>query len=123
LFPEGAHEANVEAAERAAAILEADYRRTGESLLIRVERQTFVRLPKTQALAFGIHTYSHPLSSIADDSQSLGALHRLLGEYSEDRLRYSAMLAIKTPVMRWLPEKLSCQDCKAGEGGAELSVG
>jgi len=106
LFPEGAHDANVDASERAAARLAEDYRRAGESLWIRVERQTFVRLPETRALAFGIHTYSHPLSSLAADGESLQALHRLVGEYAEERLRYSAMLAIKAPLMRWLEERL-----------------
>jgi dimethylamine monooxygenase subunit A len=106
LFPEGAHEANVESSARAATALEKDHRRAGDNLWIRVERQTFVRLPGTKALAFGIHTYSHALSSLADDAESLGALHRLIGEYSEDRLRYSAMLAIKTPIMHWLEDRL-----------------
>jgi hypothetical protein len=107
LFPEGAHDANVEASARAAAALEDNYRGAGDSLWIRVERQTFVRLPETKALAFGIHTYSHPLSSLADDAESLAALHRLIGEYSEDRLRYSAMLTTKAPTMRWLEERLA----------------
>ena len=107
LFPEGSHDANVEASERAAEALDDDHRRAGEMLWVRVERQTFVRLPETRALAFGIHTYSHPLSSIADDGESLAALHRLVGEYSEDRLRYSAMLAIRAPLMRWLEDRLA----------------
>lgn len=107
LFPEGAHDANVEASERAAEALNDDFRRAGDRLWIRAERQTFVRLPESRALAFGIHTYSHPLSSLVDDGESLAALHRLIGEYSEDRLRYSAMLAIKTPIMRWLEDKLA----------------
>jgi hypothetical protein len=34
-------------------------------------------------------------------------LHRLLGEYSDARLRYSAMLMIKAPVIRWLEESLA----------------
>ncbi len=107
LFPEGSHDANVEASDRAALALAEDYRRAGDMLWIRAERQTFVRLPRTGALAFGIHTYSHPLSSVADDGESLAALHRLIGEYSDDRLRYSAMLAIKIPIMRWLEDKLA----------------
>jgi dimethylamine monooxygenase subunit A len=107
LFPEGSHDANVAASARTAAALEEDFRRTGDCLWIRAERQTFVRLPETKALAFGIHTYSHPLSSLHDDAESLGALHRVIGEYAEDRLRYSAMLAIKAPIMRWLEYRLA----------------
>ena len=107
LFPEGAHDANVEASERAAQALNDDFHHAGDRLWIRAERQTFVRLPESRALAFGIHTYSHKLSSLADDAESLAALHRLIGEYSEDRLRYSAMLTIKAPIMRWLEERLA----------------
>lgn len=107
LFPEGSHDANVEGSERLVAVLEANYRLVPDRLWVRVERQTFVRLPETGALAFGIHTYSHPLSSLGDDRESLSALYRLIGEYSEDRLRYSAMLAIKAPIMRWLEESMA----------------
>jgi hypothetical protein len=106
LFPEGAHDANVEAAGRAAAMLDDDYRLAGDLLWLRVERQTFVRLPESRALAFGIYTYSHPLSSLSDDGRSLAALHRLLSEYSTDRLRYAAMVEIKAAVMRWLEASL-----------------
>ena len=116
LFPEGAHDANVEAAERTAVALEDDYGRAGDLLWLRVERQTFVRLPESRALAFGIYTYSHSLSSLAQDSESLAALHRLIGEYSQDRLIYSAMLAIKTPVMRWLEASLENLAARSNAG-------
>ena len=65
------------------------------------ERQTFLRLPETSALAFGIHTYSDPLATIAGDAESLGALHRLLGSYSDERLAYGGMLGTQPAIMRW----------------------
>ena len=107
LFPEGSHDANVAMARRTAARLADDHRRCGELLWVRSERQTFLRLPQTMALAFGIHTYSDPLSSLADDRESLLALHRLLGEYSEARLAYSAMLELRDPVRRWIEDRLA----------------
>ena len=106
LFPEGAHEANVADSERAAAILNDDFRLAGEMLWLRVERQTFLRLPETGALAFGIHTLSDPLSTLAEDAQSLEAIASLLAGYSEDRLRYSAMWATREPILRWIAERL-----------------
>lgn len=102
LFPEGSHDANVAAAARTAEALAADFRRVGDLLWLRVERQTFLRLPETQALAFGIHTSSHPLSMLAGDQASLEAIARLLAEYSEERLVYSAMNAIRAPLSRWI---------------------
>jgi len=107
LFPEGSHDANVAAGEAAARLLAADHRRAGEVLWLRVERQTFVRLPETGALAFGIHTSSDPLSSIADDRDSLSALARLLGGYSEARLAYGGMLATRPVILAWIADRLS----------------
>jgi hypothetical protein len=107
LFPEGSHDANVAAGEAAAQALAMDHRIAGERLWLRVERQTFVRLPQTQSLAFGIHTYSDPLSTIAQDRESLGALHRLLGSYSDERLAYGGMLATRGPILRWIEDQLA----------------
>ena len=106
LFPERSHAANIAASEEAARLLKADYRRAGDVLNLRVERQTFLRLPETGALAFGIHTYSDPLASIAGERDSLAALDRLLGEYSEARLAYGGMLATRASIMRWIAERL-----------------
>ncbi|MCX7345194.1 MAG: DUF3445 domain-containing protein [Alphaproteobacteria bacterium] len=86
------------------------HRRCGDRLWIRSERQTFMRLPRTMALAFGIHTYSDPLSALADDRESLAALHKLLGDYTEERLSYSAMLGLRDPVRRWIEDRLAVAD-------------
>jgi dimethylamine monooxygenase subunit A len=107
LFPQGWHHANVTAAEDLSRSLVADPSGAGDKLWLRVERQTFVRLPQTGALAFGIHTYSDPLSSLAGDRDSLVAIHRLIGEYSEDRLRYSGLLTIRAPLLQWIERQLS----------------
>ena len=107
LFPEGSHAANVEAGEDAARVLSADHRKAGDTLWLRVERQTFMRLPETGALAFGIHTYSDPLSTIAQDRESLAALHRLLSGYSDERLAYGGMLATRAAILRWIDDALT----------------
>ena len=107
LFPERSHEANVKAGEEAARVLNADHHQACHMLWLRVERQTFVRLPQTGALAFGIHTYSDPLSVIADDRESLSALQRLLGSYSDERLAYGGMLATRAAILRWIDDALA----------------
>ncbi len=106
LFPPPSAEGFRGRAEWVAAALAEDFRRAGEILWLRVERQTFLRLPETGALAFGIHTYSDPLSVIETDGESLAALHRLLGEYSEERLRYAGMLEFRDAVRRWAEARL-----------------
>lgn len=105
LFPVSAHEANEAAAREVAQQLVEDPSRAGEVLWLRVERQTFVRLPLTGVLAFGICTYSDPLASIEDDDESLAALRRLLEEYSPERLRYAAMTELRDPVLRWIASR------------------
>lgn len=107
LFPETSHQANVEAGLRAGRILAADFEKAGDMLWLRVERQTFLRLPETGALAFGIHTCSDPLSRIADDRESLLAIDRLLGEYSPQRLAYAGMLETRDPLRRWIDRRLA----------------
>jgi hypothetical protein len=69
---------------------------------MRVERQTLRRLPETRAVAFSIHTYSDPLSSLMNDSAALHALLALLRGYSSARLQYTEMDAVHAAVIAWL---------------------
>ena len=39
---------------------------TVDSVFYRVERQTFIRLPKTKAIVFGIRLYVNPLPEVGD---------------------------------------------------------
>lgn len=55
-------------------------------LYIRVERQTFVRLPRTRAVVFGIRTYIDPLEALTPDQA--GALYRALGGLDVDEIEY-----------------------------------
>ena len=107
LFPENPHAANMAAVSNINASLTDDPSRVGEVLWIRVERQTLLRLPESGALAFSIYTYSDPLSSIAGDRESLVAMHRLIGSYSEDRMNYAAMAPIRAPLLKWLESQLN----------------
>lgn len=74
----------------------------GEFLWIRVERQTLRRLPDSNAVAFSLHTYSDPLSSIQSDVGSVRAIWALLNDYSEERWKYSEMDIVRQPLMTWL---------------------
>lgn len=106
LFPEDPHTANRAAVGGINAALSDDPGRAGEILWIRVERQTLLRLPESGALAFSIYTYSDPLSSVSRDRESLEAMHRLIGSYSEERMNYAAMAPIRGPVLKWLESHL-----------------
>lgn len=109
-FPrDNPHAANAAAMQTILGALRADPRRAGELLWIRVERQTLSRLPDSGAVAFSLHTYSDPLSSIAADAESLRAMLALLRAYSPERLKYSEMDIIVEPVIAWLELSLSTQ--------------
>ena len=101
-FPQDPHTHTASALQNVMTRLRTSPERAGELLWIRVERQTLSRLPDTNAVAFSIHTYSDPLSSIATDMASLRGMLTLLQTYSPQRLRYSEMEQIKDCAILWL---------------------
>jgi hypothetical protein len=96
------HAANAAAMREVLVELCRDPARAGEFLWIRVERQTLARLPDSNAVAFSLHTYSDPLSSMQSDVESVRAIWTLLNNYSEERWKYSEMDIVREPLMIWL---------------------
>ena len=82
--------------------LRRDPARAGELLWMRVERETLSRLPKSNAVAFSVHTYSDPLSLLRSDVESARALLALLKNYPEERWKYSEMDIVREPLLGWL---------------------
>ena len=76
------HASNAAAMHQVAAELRDDAARAGELLWIRVERQTLTRLPVSNTVAFSLHTYSDPLTSIRSDLDSVRAILALLRNYT-----------------------------------------
>jgi dimethylamine monooxygenase subunit A len=105
-FPEDPHSANMAALKSVSTQLSRDPSLTPSLLNVRVERQTLRRLPLTRAVAFSIHTYSDPLSSLSTDLASLEALLALLQSYPPERLRYNEMDSIHDGVVAWLESLL-----------------
>jgi hypothetical protein len=58
----------------------------GDALVIRVERQTFVRLPETQAVVFGIRTFIDPLEAVSREQAA--ALLNLCSGHDADEIDY-----------------------------------
>ena len=58
----------------------------GGALFIRVERQTFLRLPRTGAVVFGIRTHVDPLDALS--SAEAAALHAALAERTAEETAY-----------------------------------
>ena len=53
-------------------------------------------------MAFSLHTYSDPLSSLQSDTVSVRAILALLNNYPEERWKYSEMDIVREPLMKWL---------------------
>ena len=96
------HAANAAAMREVLAELCRDPARAGDLLWVRVERQTLMRLPDSNAVAFSLHTYSDPLSCLKSDRESVRAIWTLLNNYSEERWKYSEMDIVREPLMIWL---------------------
>lgn len=58
------------------------------NIYLRVERQTLKRLPRTQALLFGIRTYITPVESITKDRDVARILKAQIEAYPEDMAGY-----------------------------------
>jgi dimethylamine monooxygenase subunit A len=101
-FPDDPHAANRAALTLVSERLAGDPSLAPSLLHMRVERQTLRRLPVTRAVAFSIHTYSDPLSSLVPDPASTQALLELLEGYPLSRLQYSEMDTIHAAVIAWL---------------------
>ena len=100
--PDNPHEANAAAMHAVAERLHRNPLETGRLLWIRVERQTLSRLPRSKAVAFSLHTYSHPLESIKSDLGSVRAMLDLVRAYTLQRLKYSEMDVVLEPIIAWL---------------------
>lgn len=106
-FPADPHAANHAALKSVSARLAKDPSLAPSLLHVRVERQTLRRLPETRAVAFSIHTYSDPLSSLSTDLTGCDALLTLLRSYPTERLQYSEMDTVHLAVIAWLETLLT----------------
>ncbi len=76
-------------------------REEGENeLYIRVERQTFVRLPDTQAVVFGIRTFLDPLAVVSHDQSQ--ALLNLVEAHEVDEIDYRGGDALHEQILEQL---------------------
>lgn len=83
----------------------------GEMAWLRVERQTFVRLPASGALVFGIRTIVDPLAAIAARPELAAALRSTLADMPDDIRRYKSMAPFIGALGEWLERR------SAGDAG------
>ena len=76
----------------------------GEAVWLRIERQTFVRLPETRVLVFGIKTVVDPLSALAGRPALAAALRGTLADMPDDMRRYKSMAPFVDALAAWLDQ-------------------
>lgn len=74
----------------------------GDRLWLRVERQTFVRLPRTGVLVFGIKTLVDPLAALAGRPDVAAALRETLSGLPDDMRRYKSIAPFAGALADWL---------------------
>ncbi len=74
----------------------------GERVWLRVERQTFVRLPRSRAVVFGIEVHIDPLESILGVPGAAARLQSALANLPERTVAEKGLGRIMDPVGAWL---------------------
>ena len=74
----------------------------GDSVWLRIERQTFVALPRSGVLVFGIKTVIDPLSALAGRPELAAALRDTLAGMPDDMRRYKSMAPFWGALGGWL---------------------
>jgi len=74
----------------------------GDAVFIRIERQTFTRLPRSQGILFGIHTYNSSVASEAAYPHRARSILNVLRGAPQDVKDYKAMTPIEGPLVSFL---------------------
>jgi len=79
----------------------------GDTLFLRVERQTLRRLPLSDAVLFGIRVHVYPLASAIRDAATAARLAEAVRALPEATQRYKSLLSIGDALLGWLDAR--CQ--------------
>jgi len=77
----------------------------GATLFLRVERQTLRRLPRTDAVLFGIRVHVYPLACAIAAAETAARLADAVRALPEATMRYKSLLPIRDALLAWLDER------------------
>ncbi|WP_338870232.1 DUF3445 domain-containing protein [Spirosoma sp. SC4-14] len=78
----------------------------GDQLFIRIERQTFTRLPKSGAVLFGIHTYQNSLQNEAENPERAQQMLGTLRTTPRQMLTYKAIAPFEDALIDFLERNI-----------------
>ena len=76
----------------------------GKKVHLRVEVQRFIRLPRSNALMFPIHTYMISLEELLTDPVWTRRLYRVLKDLPPDLVEYKGLSRYRDTVLTWLSQ-------------------
>lgn len=108
-FPNYHRELRNEHNQGISEVVPIDEHNAGERVWVRCERQSFIRLPVTRAVVFGIRTVVHPLEKLIDgEGKEMGLrLLRHIKSFDEETKEYRRMSVWIAPVITWLENKVA----------------
>lgn len=74
----------------------------GETLFLRVERQSLRRLPESGAILFGIRVHVYPLHTAVPDQSTAARLAEAVSALPEETAHYKSIPAFRTALLGWL---------------------
>ncbi len=77
-------------------------RNAGETVWLRIERQTLRRLPRTGDILFTIRVYVRPLHTLASHPQQAAALAAAIRVLPPSMQQYKSLLPFREAVLTWL---------------------
>jgi hypothetical protein len=77
----------------------------GDKLFIRIERQTLTRLPATNCILFGIHTYINLLANECEDTERADSILKVLQSTPREMLNYKAITPFEGALLGYLEKK------------------
>ena len=79
----------------------------GDTLFLRVERQTLRRLPHSGAVLFGIRVHVYKLSAAIRDADTAARLAEAVRALPEATQRYKSLLPIRAALLAWLDARVA----------------
>ena len=74
----------------------------GDTLYLRVERQTLTRLPRSGAVLFGIRVHSYPLTTAIATPVAAARLAEAVRALPEETVHYKSLKSFGPALLAWL---------------------
>ena len=110
-FPDLHRELRNEAKQGISEVVAIDATNAGDRVFVRTELQTFLRLPASKAVIFGIRTFMHPLGPLVESEgpEMAQRLLRHVKSFDQQTMEYRRMVRWIAPVVEWLETKGGAQ--------------